>query len=66
MGYGSRTHFYLGDPLRSAFQSDKDSELSELNFSVSIRAYADRLILESARRASGAGELGSQSAAIDE
>jgi len=42
--------FLLGDPLRSAFQNDRDPELSELNFSVSIRAYADRLILESARQ----------------
>ena len=42
--------FLLGDPLRSAFQRDSDPELSELNLSVSIRAYADRLILEAARQ----------------
>ena len=42
--------FLLGDPLRSAFQGDKDPELSDLNLSVAIRAYADRLILESARQ----------------
>jgi hypothetical protein len=50
--------FLLGDPLRSAFQSDKDPELSELNFSVSIRAYADRLILEAARHHQAQANLG--------
>lgn len=42
--------FLLGDPLRSAFQVDGDSDLRELNLSVAIRGYADRLILESARQ----------------
>lgn len=42
--------FLLGDPLRNAFQRDNDQELNELNLSVAIRAYADRLILESARQ----------------
>lgn len=41
--------FLLGDPLRSAFQPERDSSLSGLNLSTSIRAYADRLILEAAR-----------------
>lgn len=41
--------FLLGDPLRDAFQSSKDSELSGLNITVPIRAYVDRLILEAAR-----------------
>ena len=40
----------LGDPLRSAFQPERDSELSNLNLSVPIPAYVDRLILEAARR----------------
>ncbi|MGO6682012.1 hypothetical protein [Rhizobium leguminosarum] len=42
--------FLLGDPLRSAFQKDADPELSELNLSVEIKGYADRLILEAARQ----------------
>ena len=41
--------YLLGDPLRSAFQPDKDSALSNLNISVPVAAYADRLILEAAR-----------------
>ena len=41
--------YLLGDPLRSAFQPDKDSALSGLNISVPVAAYADRLILEAAR-----------------
>ena len=41
--------YLLGDPLRSAFQPERDSSLSGLNLSTSIRAYADRLILEAAR-----------------
>ena len=39
----------LGDPLRSAFQRERDGELSNLNISVPIAAYVDRLILEAAR-----------------
>lgn len=42
--------FLLGDPLRTAFQADSDSELKELNLSIPIRSYADRLILEAARQ----------------
>ena len=40
--------YLLGDPLRSAFQPER-GDLSNLNISVPIRAYADRLILEAAR-----------------
>jgi hypothetical protein len=50
--------FLLGDPLRGAFQSDKDPEVSELNLSISIRAYADRLILEAARQHQAQANLG--------
>ena len=50
--------FLLGDPLRSAFQSDRDPELSDLNLSVSIQAYIDRLILESARQHQAQANLG--------
>lgn len=50
--------FLLGDPLRSAFQGDKDPELSGLNLSVCIQAYADRLILESARQHQAQANLG--------
>ena len=42
--------FLLGDPLRAAFKSDEERELRELNLSVPIRSYADRLILEAARQ----------------
>ena len=41
--------YLLGDPLRSAFQPERDSDLSDLNLSVPIPAYVDRLILEAAR-----------------
>ena len=41
--------YLLGDPLRSAFQPERDSGLSDLNVSVSFPAYVDRLILEAAR-----------------
>ena len=42
--------FLFGDPLRGAFQREEDKELKELNISVSIRSYADRLILEASRQ----------------
>ena len=42
--------FLFGDPLRVAFQSEKDQELRELNISVPIPSYVDRLILEAARQ----------------
>ena len=41
--------FLLGDPLRGAFQRDREPSLRDLNISVPIREYADRLILEAAR-----------------
>ena len=31
--------YLLGDPLRGAFQPERDSDLSDLNLSVSIPAY---------------------------
>ena len=40
--------FLLGDPLRSAFGADS-GELSDLNLSVPIKSYVDRLILEATR-----------------
>ena len=42
--------YLLGDPLRGAFQREEDRELRDLNLSVPIRSYADRLILEAARQ----------------
>ena len=50
--------YLLGDPLRSAFQSDSDNALRELNISVSVPAYADRLILEAARQHQAQSETG--------
>ena len=50
--------YLLGDPLRSAFQSDSDNALRELNISVSVQAYADRLILEAARHHQAQSETG--------
>ena len=50
--------FLLGDPLRSAFQAESDPELSNLNLSTPIRAYADRLILEAARQHQAQSNLG--------
>ena len=41
--------YLLGDPLRSAFQKDTDSDVRDLDISSPIRSYADRLILEAAR-----------------
>ncbi|MCY4343954.1 MAG: hypothetical protein OXE83_10330 [Gammaproteobacteria bacterium] len=42
--------YLLADPLRGAFQQDRDQGLRDLNLSEPIRAYADRLILEAARQ----------------
>lgn len=42
--------FLLGDPLREAFSTDNDQQLSGLNISLPIKSYADRLILEAARQ----------------
>ena len=50
--------YLLGDPLRSAFQSDSDGALRDLNISKSVRAYADRLILEAARHHQAQSEPG--------
>ena len=50
--------YLLGDPLRDAFQRDSDSALRDLNISVSVRAYADRLILEAARHHQAQSEPG--------
>ncbi|MCY4468939.1 MAG: hypothetical protein OXC08_09470 [Thiotrichales bacterium] len=41
--------YLLGDPLRSAFEKDKNRDLNDLDISSPIRSYADRLILEAAR-----------------
>jgi hypothetical protein len=51
-------NFLFGDPLRSAFMKDADPELTDLNLSVRIKAYADRLILESARQHQAQSNLG--------
>ena len=40
----------LGDPIRHAFQRKQDEDFSDLNISVPVRSYVDRLILEDARR----------------
>lgn len=41
--------YLLGDPLRSAFEHDRQDGLRELDIRKPQREYADRLILESAR-----------------
>ena len=41
--------YLLGDPLRSAFRKDTESDVRELDISSPVRSYADRLILEAAR-----------------
>ena len=41
--------YLLGDPLRSAFEQDREPALRGLNLSVPHKAYVDRLILEAAR-----------------
>ena len=50
--------YLLGDPLRSAFQTERDPDLSDLNLSVPIRAYVDRLVLEAARQHQAQANLG--------
>lgn len=42
--------FLFGDPLRAAFKKDEEQDVKELNLSVPVRSYADRLILEAARQ----------------
>ncbi len=51
-------NFLLGDPLRNAFQHDSDSDLTDLNLSVPVRAYVDRLILEAARQHQAQSNIG--------
>jgi hypothetical protein len=52
--------FLLGDPLRSAFAKDTDKDLSSLNLSTDVPAYADRLIVEAARHHQMQGGPGHQ------
>ncbi len=40
----------LSDPLRSAFKEDRDPELRDLNLTVPLKSYVDRMILETARQ----------------
>jgi hypothetical protein len=40
----------FADPLRNAFQPDKESEATDLNVTAAVRSYADRLVLETARQ----------------
>jgi hypothetical protein len=40
----------FGDPLRNAFQQDRDQEWGDLNLSVPLRSYCDRLVLETVRQ----------------
>ena len=42
--------FLFGDPLREAFGTDNDGDVSGLNISLPIKSYADRLIVEAARQ----------------
>lgn len=42
--------FLFGDPLRAAFKKDEEQDVKDLNLSVPVRSYADRLILEAARQ----------------
>ena len=50
--------FLLGDPLRSAFVPDPDETLKDLQLSVPLGAYVDRLILEAARHHQAQSEPG--------
>jgi len=52
--------FLLGDPLRSAFAQDKDKDISSLNISTDVPAYADRMIVEAARHHQMQGGPGHQ------
>jgi hypothetical protein len=40
----------FSDPLRNAFHADRDEDWSDLNLSVPLRSYCDRLIVEAARQ----------------
>lgn len=50
--------YLLGDPLRSAFVPDRDGTLADLQLSVPLDAYVDRLILEAARHHQAQSEPG--------
>lgn len=50
--------YLLGDPLRSAFVHDRDSTLTDLQLSVPLDTYVDRLILEAARHHQAQSEPG--------
>ena len=50
--------YLLGDPLRSAFVADRDRALADLQLSVPVDAYVDRLILEAARHHQAQSEPG--------
>ena len=50
--------YLLGDPLRSAFAPDRDGTLADLQLSVPLDAYVDRLILEAARHHQAQSEPG--------
>lgn len=50
--------YLLGDPLRNAFVPDKDRTLNDLQLSVPLDAYVDRLILEAARHHRAQSEPG--------
>lgn len=50
--------YLLGDPLRSAFVPDRDGTLGDLQLSVPLDAYVDRLILEAARHHQAQSEPG--------
>lgn len=52
--------FLLGDPLRSAFTRDRDADISSLNLSTDVPAYADRMIVEAARHHQMQGGPGHQ------
>jgi hypothetical protein len=40
----------FGDPLRNAFRRDTDQDFADLNLSVPLRSYCDRLVVETARQ----------------
>lgn len=50
--------YLLGDPLRSAFAIDRDQTIGELQLSVPLKTYVDRLILEAARHHQAQSEPG--------
>ena len=50
--------YLLGDPLRPAFEADRDRDLRDMQLSVPLRAYVDRLILEAARHHQAQSEPG--------